>query len=367
MKIKQINIFTYHLPLRKPIRIYDKIIDHRKGMIIRMTDDHNYHAYGETAPLPGLHRETIGEALKQLTMIQTKLTGAIVPNIPGVSDFLDTVIERAKWYPSVRFGIESVLMNLHFLQTVLYKRKMYLPQNQSRILINSLAAGNKQVVIRSVKHAIEDGYRAVKLKIGHRTIEEDIDLVRSVYKIVEGKADLRLDANQAWDLLTAIQYVKAIQDCVIEYIEEPLQDPGQLAMLCDQTGIPVAVDESIVDQPISGFEVKKWMHALVLKPAVIGSVRDTLAYIRIARESHVKVVISDTFHSGVGLSFIIRLAATLTDQSAMGFDTYQWLAEDVLIKRFSVSDGSFDLHNVLQCGKKVDFSHLQEITGSLSL
>ena len=51
----------------------------------------------------------------------------------------------------------------------------------------------------------------------------------------------------------------------------------------------------------------------------------------------------------------------------MGFDTYQWFAEDILSRRFSVSDGSFDLQNVLQCAKKINFSHLQKIAGSLSI
>ncbi len=367
MNIKQINIFTYHLPLRKPIRVSDQVIHHRTGAIIRMTDDNNNHGYGETAPLPGLHRETMGDALKQLTTIQTKLTGAIVPNIPGVSDFLDTLIAKEKWYPSVRFGVESVLMNVYFLQGVLSKRKMYLPQNHKKIMINALADGNDLVVMKTVKRAIEEGYRSIKLKIGRRTIEEDIGLVKSVDKIISKKADLRLDANQAWDLPTAIHFAQAIQDCVIEYIEEPLQDPGHLAMLYDQTGIPIAVDESITRHPLSAFQVKNWMKALVLKPAVIGSVQDTLKYIQIARQSNLKIVFSDTFHSGVGLSFLIRLAASLPEMVPMGFDTYRWLAEDILSARLSVTNGSFDWQNVQQCMQRINFSYLQELSGSLSI
>jgi O-succinylbenzoate synthase len=218
-----------------------------------------------------------------------------------------------------------------------------------------------------VKRAIEEGYRSIKLKIGRRPIEEDIELVKSVYKIISKKADLRLDTNQAWDLPTAIQFVKGTQDCTIEYIEEPLQDPVQLAMLHDQTGIPVAVDESISGLPLSTFQVKNWMKALVLKPAVIGSVQDTLEYIRIARQSDLKIVISDTFHSGVGLSFLIRLATFLTEMLPMGFDTYQWLAEDILSARLSVSNGSFDWQNVRQSVQKINFSRLHELSGSLSI
>ncbi len=367
MIIKQIHIFTYYLPLRQPIQINDQTIHHRTGAIVRMTDDNNHHAYGETAPLPGLHREHLGDAIKQLAMIQTKLTGAIVPNITGISDFLDTLIAKEKWYPSVRFGVETVLINLYFLRSVLFKRKMFLPKNHNKIIINALIAGNDIVVLRMVKRAIEEGYQSIKLKIGHRSVEEDIELVKSVSKIVSDKAGLRLDANQSWDLPTATHFLKMIQDCAIDYIEEPLQDPGQLTILYDQTGIPVAVDESLTSHPLSAFQVKNWMKALVLKPAVIGSVQDTLEYIRIARQSNLKIVISDTFHSGVGLAFLIRLAASLTEMLPMGFDTYQALAEDILSTRFSVSNGSFDWQNVQQCVQRINFSCLQEISGSLSV
>jgi L-alanine-DL-glutamate epimerase-like enolase superfamily enzyme len=60
-----------------------------------------------------------------------------------------------------------------------------------------------------VQGYIEQGYNAIKLKVGGisagYTVEDDYHRVKAVRDAVGPKVKLMLDANQGWDVDTAIQ------------------------------------------------------------------------------------------------------------------------------------------------------------------
>ena len=51
------------------------------------------------------------------------------------------------------------------------------------------------------------GYRAIKLKIGHVSVEEDVERVRAVRESLGPDMDLMLDVNEGYDVPTAIRAV----------------------------------------------------------------------------------------------------------------------------------------------------------------
>ena len=167
---------------------------------------------------------------------------------------------------------------------------------------------------------------------------------------------LRVDANRCWHLAEALSFIRALHDCPLEYIEEPLQDPGQLPLLFEKTHIPIAIDETLVQ-----YRPEK------LKLAAIGSLTDTLAYIHLAESNKRKIVISDNYQTGIGLTFLVRLAASLKKAIPMGFNTYNYLREDLLMDRIQVSGGEIFVQDALERSKKVNLSCLQEFSDSLAL
>jgi len=131
--------------------------------------------------------------------------------------------------------------------------------------------------------------------------------------------------------------------------------------LYKETGLPIALDESLTEISPENFIHKHWINTLIIKPALIGSVKKTLEFINLAKTNGIKTVISDTFHTGIGLSFLIRLASIIAEPTPMGFDTYSWLDDDILLERLPIEDGSFDLKTVMDLGSKVDFSKLVKV------
>jgi L-alanine-DL-glutamate epimerase-like enolase superfamily enzyme len=95
-----------------------------------------------------------------------------------------------------------------------------------------------------------EGYRAFKLKIGFG-VERDVANLRALRDAL-GDAPLMVDANQAWDLATALEMTKALAAFGLSWLEEPLRADrpwSEWQLLAARTDIPLAAGENL-----AGFE-----------------------------------------------------------------------------------------------------------------
>jgi D-galactarolactone cycloisomerase len=68
---------------------------------------------------------------------------------------------------------------------------------------------------------LAEGYRAFKLKVGFGA-ERDLRNLRALREVA-GKLPLMVDANQAWDLGTALEMASQLQEFDLGWLEEPLR------------------------------------------------------------------------------------------------------------------------------------------------
>ena len=94
---------------------------------------------------------------------------------------------------------------------------------------------------------VEAGYRAIKIKVGGTTLDEDVARVKALRQALGDDINLMLDANRAWDVKTAIEAARRFADYQPRWIEEPLQwydDIRALTILKQNTHLPLASGES---------------------------------------------------------------------------------------------------------------------------
>ena len=103
----------------------------------------------------------------------------------------------------------------------------------------------------AVERLLGRGYRSIKVKVGRQSLEQDISRVHTLKQHVAGRALLRLDGNRAWSTQAACRFGAAVGPEGIDYIEEPLRDPGDHTRFWKQTGIRVGLDETLVESPAS--------------------------------------------------------------------------------------------------------------------
>jgi L-alanine-DL-glutamate epimerase-like enolase superfamily enzyme len=98
-----------------------------------------------------------------------------------------------------------------------------------------------------VSRWIAAGHTRVKIKVGLPSLDEDLQRVAAVRRIIGPARLLMVDANQLWDLPTARRAAKALSAFDIFWLEEPLpaEDTQAYARLRAGIDIPVAAGESL--------------------------------------------------------------------------------------------------------------------------
>jgi L-alanine-DL-glutamate epimerase-like enolase superfamily enzyme len=93
---------------------------------------------------------------------------------------------------------------------------------------------------------VRDGFRAVKMKVGLRSVAEERERLAAVRDAIGGDVRLMLDANNAWrDLPTALEYAQCFEPFDPFWLEEPFSpdDIDNHARLAAATRITIATGE----------------------------------------------------------------------------------------------------------------------------
>jgi L-alanine-DL-glutamate epimerase-like enolase superfamily enzyme len=95
--------------------------------------------------------------------------------------------------------------------------------------------------------ALEQGFRALKIKVGYPTLEEDVHRVAVVRRVIGRETTLMVDANQALSTAEAIRRGRAFEELGCFWFEEPLPaaDLDGYAELARALTIPVATGENL--------------------------------------------------------------------------------------------------------------------------
>ena len=94
------------------------------------------------------------------------------------------------------------------------------PAGGLEVYASSLYFAPLEDVIARARRLISQGFRGMKVKIGHGP-EEDIALVRSVRETVGPGICLSMDANRAYDLDGALRLMEGLADAGVAWFEEP--------------------------------------------------------------------------------------------------------------------------------------------------
>lgn len=117
--------------------------------------------------------------------------------------------------------------------------------------VNSYGSGinlnlTNEELVAQMTGFVEAGFKMVKMKIGHRDPDVDLERVRLVRNAIGPHVDLSLDVNNAWSLTTAISLARQLEPFNIYWLEEPIlaDEISSLAKLADKTSIPIAAGEN---------------------------------------------------------------------------------------------------------------------------
>ncbi|MDS1269205.1 o-succinylbenzoate synthase [Lipingzhangella sp. LS1_29] len=190
----------------------------------------------------------------------------------------------------------------------------------------------------------QSGCATAKVKVAEPGQPEQADRERiaAVREALGADGNIRVDANGAWDVDTAVRMLGVLDRYRLEYVEQPCATLEELAQVRRRVRVPVAADESIrrAEDPLR-VRAAGAADIVVLKAQPLGGVR---AALRVAERCDLPVVVSSAVETSVGLAAGVALAAALPKLPyACGLGTLDLLETDVCAQPLRVVAGHVEV------------------------
>ncbi|QUQ68358.1 O-succinylbenzoate synthase [Kutzneria sp. CA-103260] len=184
------------------------------------------------------------------------------------------------------------------------------------------------------------GTAKVKVADHSESLGEDIARLEAVRDALGPQGKIRIDANTAWDVDTAVHQIRRLERAAggLEYVEQPCRTIEELVAVRRQVDVRIAADESIrrAEDPLK-VDVSQAADVAVIKCTPLGGVRRAM---RVAEAAGLPVVVSSALETSVGLAAQLALAGALPELDfACGLGTLSLLTGDVVRDSFTVVDG----------------------------
>lgn len=102
-------------------------------------------------------------------------------------------------------------------------------------------------LLRNVQGFIDEGYRAVKIKVGQPDMKDDFKRAEAVRDLLGPERGFAVDANYGWSVDQAIAAGKGFAHLDLMWFEEPTipDDYQGYARIAEATGLPLAMGENL--------------------------------------------------------------------------------------------------------------------------
>ncbi|HEY6074166.1 MAG TPA: enolase C-terminal domain-like protein, partial [Anaerolineales bacterium] len=247
-RIVEIYVTSLRIPLRRPHNTALGPTTHQENTLLRVTTDEGLHGWGEVPFGKGHNQqgETSGTAR---AVLRDMLIPAILGRDPLCIEENQRLLNRA--VPGnlrAKSALNTAFYDLagKILRTPTYN--LLGGQCRESVLLSwSIPFLDEETAVREAQERIGLGWRMLKVKLGRGDWKEDVRMVRLIREAVGPTIKLRTDANQAYDVSTAIRVGHALAEQDVEYFEQPVArwDLQGLAQVREAIEIPIMADESV--------------------------------------------------------------------------------------------------------------------------
>ena len=169
MRIDQVQIYRYRLPLHRPITLRGYRLESRDGFVLKITTDSGDLAWGEVAPLPGFSRESLPDAELQLRELRAGLRGNLIPSgLERLDGGFGNWLGHSRLTPSVSVGVETAVLQLISRAKDRPMRRLLCDNARDSIAVNALLSGAEDDIVEKAARLAAEGFTAFKLKIGRK-------------------------------------------------------------------------------------------------------------------------------------------------------------------------------------------------------
>jgi o-succinylbenzoate synthase len=322
MRIVGARVVEMRLAFRRPFVTAAARVATRRGFLLHLTSDAGVEGVGEASPATWIGETAIEQVAGDLRRVL-----ADVCECPDAARLRALTLSAA-----AACAVDTALLDLDATTRGVAGTALLGGDSTATLAVSALLTGDTADALRrDAEKAAARGFRTLKIKVGVAALADDVARVEAVRRTVGDRVALRLDANRAWTFAQARAALAAFAPLGIELLEEPLRvpRPRDLAALAAGASIPLALDESVSDATALEEAMSAGgVSALVVKTARVGGPTPAVALARVAARRGLRVVVTDSIESPVGMRAALHVAAALAEpRLAVGLGGASLLAE----------------------------------------
>jgi len=354
VQITAVETIPYALPFREPYVTARGRLERREIVLVRLRTDEGVEGLGEAVPLSLRGDAPLEAVVHEISeRAEVELIGAPVAD-PGEG----TVSVAATRPGPAAAALEMACLDLAAKASGIPLWRALGAQSARPVPCNAtLVAGPPGAVAGAAERWAQRGFSTFKLKVG---VPGDVGQVQAVRETIGPGARIRVDANGAWSPQEAILRLTAMERHGIELAEQPAADLEDMALVRDQTAIPIAADESVASPDDARRAVE--LGACQLATVKLAKVGGTAAARQVAER--LPVYLSSALDGSVGISAAAHLAQVLTREGpaaglAQGLATQLLFSDTIAARECEVRDGLLHLPEGAGLGVEIDEAALE--------
>ena len=279
---------------------------------------------GECAPLPNLSLESPKKMSAKLLQVCEEI------------DYFSKSQEELQNWPSIRFGLETALIDLQNRgQQILFPSDF--TRGEQGIQINGLIwMGTPENMKQQISNKLDAGFHCIKMKIGAIDFETEFNLLKEIRKeFTANEITLRVDANGAFTYQVALENLKRLSDLQIHSIEQPIEAGrwDEMAGLCEKSPIPICLDEELIGvfNQKELTQIAQQIHPayFILKPSLHGGLAGCEKWIELADKNGIGWWITSALESNIGLNAIAQWTFKQNIKIEQGLGTGQLYTNNI--------------------------------------
>ena len=245
IRLKRMDLFPVAIPLRQPMKMAGVVIREAENLFLRIETADGFVGWGEAASAPAMTGETLWGMTAAARLIWDSVKDCDARFRP---DLMRRVRASIYGNTGAKSAVEMAVIDL--IGRKLGVSAVEILGGRSRDVLEPMwmlghAAPEEDVEEARVQHA--KGYRFFKLKVGTKSIENDIASVMGVREAIGPAAKLCADANGGLEYTAARRLIRETESANLLYLEQPLPADSldQLAKLNQLGIVPIGIDEGI--------------------------------------------------------------------------------------------------------------------------
>ena len=362
MHIERIEAIPIAVPMLRPLKMAVANVDVRTCIVVRITTDSGITGLGESV----VARYFSGESLASAhDLISNVLADALKHRDPTDVTAHRAFMRKVTAHNNgARAAVEMALLDITAKAAEMPLYRFYGGRARESVpTIWHVSGGTPETMAAEAAEAVAEGFPLIKIKVGN-DVDDDISATCMVRDAIGDEVVLLPDANQGWDVGSALRYLRAVADARPAFVEQPVDrdDIFGMATLVAQSPVLVAADEGIFDaKQLRSYLAANAVGAVVaklMKAAGPVGVRELVA---VADAAGIGVHLAGMAgQTSISAAHGAHLGLAIPQLRFGSGISPQYLADDVCTERFLPIEGHLHPSESPGCGVTIDEEKLQK-------